>query len=111
MQSGTKVVILYGACAALFALVLLVMTVVGVTNAFVVVFTDLVKTLPEHADSSLRAVQPPIGPSLPDFGTALAGGLFRFAPPDVHLAPADGQWPWFRVCWQVAKWLNVRPYF
>ena len=114
MQSGTKVVILYGAGATLVALVLLVMMAIGFANASVAVLKDFAAALPERAAPAPGAKRAPpwIGPSLPDVVSAIAmNAALDFDLPRVRLAPTDDEWPWFRVAVQAVKWLHARPYF
>ncbi len=108
MQSGTKVVILYGAGAALFGLVLLIMAAVAFANAFVVVFKDVAVAFVERPEPEPAPKRAAVERA-PDPHAQAHARLRERARERSKRAARESNW--LEISWLVVKWLNVRPYF
>lgn len=103
MQSGTKV-ILYGAGATLVTLAFLVMMAVGFANASVAVLADFTVAIVKQATPEPTPEVAP-KPVTIDWSSTPA------VPRRAHREPAPEPSTWLPICWQIVKWLNIRPYF
>ena len=109
MQSGTKLVFLYGAGAALFGLGLVVLVAVGFSNAFVVVFTDLAVAIGEEPQPEAPPKRAAVESSPDPHAEAHARLRERAHQRSKRAAAKESNW--LEISWQLVKWLNVRPYF